>query len=608
MHLVKFQGKTAVITGSGTGIGLAIAKKFAENGASLIILGRRKEPLEEASGLLMGIMRAKGIEDATVRTFPGVDVADEESMNAMFERLADDNVTIDYMINNAGVSGPVTCFANAGIDDFRNTVDIHLTGTFWGSVLALRILKKPGGKIITISTFFTEERPLEQRPYRFRSPYTASQGAKNRLGELISWETAGTGVASIVTNPGPVHSDRIYKTVYPKAAAEFMRVSGFEDMTPTEVEEASAKLLPLLGEEPDYVAGGIASTAASMAEQKKITPEAATATLTGLLEKIRTIAEKVQKNTARMIANQEFLSQEQVAESVLNLCDDSISAILDGKVVPGDRVFYHVKPHVAGAVPRTARSPDLAGGTVIVTVDPTPGSDVDLRGAEAVIRHVQQDCGGKAVCFVSSSASKEAAERIAGIVHSHVIDLGDPGEVRRWMKTAQEKIGAISGVVHFTGGMPSIPKFTEITRQRWDGLIEKFVTRPAIVTQGALELFVPGGGADPRLFKGAKGAIMIVGPELPPGRKATGIQKAQAEVFRGALRPFTTTVNQELSDVLCSDIRVFLALPGTVTGAEPDPKRVLDLLDLLLAYKADDSAKNSAVELSTVIFCTDETR
>ena len=61
-----------------------------------------------------------------------------------------DGVTVDYVINNAGVSGPVTCFANAPLDEFKSTVGIHLTGTFWGSVQALRVMKE-GGKIITIS-------------------------------------------------------------------------------------------------------------------------------------------------------------------------------------------------------------------------------------------------------------------------------------------------------------------------------------------------------------------------------------------------------------------------------------------------------------------------
>ena len=126
----------------------------------------------------------------------------------MFDALKSKNVNLDVVVNNAGVSGPVTCFAHAPMDQFRSTVDIHLTGTFWTSVQALKVMKE-GGKIITISTFFAEERPLEQRPYRFRGPYTASQGAKNRLVEAMSWELLEKGVMSIGTNPGPVHSDRI---------------------------------------------------------------------------------------------------------------------------------------------------------------------------------------------------------------------------------------------------------------------------------------------------------------------------------------------------------------------------------------------------------------
>ena len=606
---MKFSGKTALITGGGTGIGLAIARKFAKNGAGVIMLGRRKEPLEKAAAELREVINESNSgNDATgVSIFPGVDVADESSMNATFDQLAADGITIDYMINNAGVSGPVTCFANASVDDFRDTVRIHLTGTFWGSVQALRVMKS-GGKIITISTFFTEERPLEQRPYRFRSPYTASQGAKNRLAELMSWELAEAGIASIATNPGPVHSDRIYKTVYPKAAAEFMRVSGFEDMSPLEVESAASKrLLPLLGEDEKTVSDGVASAARAMSHEKCITEEAASKTLSGLLEKIQYIAEKVQKNTSRMIANQEFLAQDQVAESVLNLCDDAMSAILDGKVVPGDRVFYPVKPHVSGALPAPAQRSDLSDGIIIITADPTDASDV--QKIIHMARHIENDCGGSAVCFVSASAPSETAEDIAKAVHSHVIDLSDPAEVSRWFDTAQRKRGRILGAVHHTGRVPDIPKMTQITRAEWDELVEKFIIRPAIVTQSALDAFVPEGGEDPRLFKGAAGAVMVVGPELPSGKKTTGIQRAQAEVFRGALRPFVATVNQELSDVLDSKIRVFAALPGSVTGKEADPQRVADLFDIMMSGNGnDDRSPSDATALSTVIFCTDEIR
>jgi len=158
----------------------------------------------------------------------------------------------------------------------------------------------------------------------------------------------------------------------------------------------------------------------------------------------------------------------------------------------------------------------------------------------------------------------------------------------------------ILAVIHVTGKLPEITKLTELTRAKWEELTEKFISTPATVAQKALEQFVPGGGKDPRLYKDAKGAIMIIGPDLPIGRKVTGTQRAQVEVFRGALRPFTTTVNQELSDVLKSKIRMFTVLPGTVTGAEPNNQRIADAINFLVSENAASS--------SEVIFCVDESR
>ena len=589
---MKFQSKVALVTGSGTGIGKAIATKFVENGASVIILGRRREPLEDTAKVLEGII-SKVNSGASVKIFSGVDVSDESGMTQMFESLKNENITVDYIINNAGVSGPVTCFANAPLDDFKSTVGIHLTGTFWGSVQGLKVMKE-GGKIITISTFFTEERPLEQRPYRFRSPYTASQGAKNRLAELMSWELTDKGIISIATNPGPVHSDRIYKTVYPKAAAEFMRVSGFEELSPVEVDNANKELLPLLGEDEKIIKEGIAAAAKKLADGKDV--EKLTETFTNLLNKIQSIAEKVQSNTSHMIANQEFLAQEQVAESVLNLCDDKIAKILNGKVIPGDRVFYPVKPHIGTTTPGV-HQPDFTGKAVVFTIDAT--SKTDAERVEYLAQHVEKN-GGKVACFISESTPKELQEYISGKFHSHVVDIKNPEEVERWLNTAKTNIGEILGVIHITGKLPEISKITELTREGWEELIEKFITTPATVAQRTLEQFVPGGGKDPRLFKGAKGAMMIVGPDLPSGRKVTGTQRAQVEVFRGALRPFTTTVNQELSDVLKSNIRIFSIFPGSVAGTEPSNERITQAFNFLVSENAASSA--------VVTFCIDELR
>ena len=544
--MLQFQDKVALITGSGTGIGMTVAKKFVENGASVIILGRRKEPLESTSKMLEGIINEKQT-NGFVKIFSGVDVSDEKAITEMFDTLQNESINVDIVVNNAGVSGPVTCFAHAPLDDFRSTVDIHLTGTFWTSVQALKVMKE-GGKIITISTFFAEERPLEQRPYRFRGPYTASQGAKNRLVEAMSWELTEKGIVSIGTNPGPVHSDRIYKTVYPKAASEFLRVSGFEELSPSEVEAANKEIVGLLGEDDQTIKDGIKSAAEKLGKSETV--------LTNLLNKVQYIAEKIQKNTSTMIPDQQFLSQDQVATTVLTLAGDEQSKILNGKIIPGDRVFYPVKSHIRASVPETEKN-NFEGVTCVITND---DSDDALQKATN-LKSILEEKGAK----ISDEPSHEKAL-----------------------------------FIHVTGDVPEFSKLTELSRNEWDGLVNKFINDPAKISQNAMKSFVPDGSDDPRLFKEAYGRIVIIGPALPAGKKVGGHARAKAEVFRGALRPFATTVNQELSDVLESNVRMFVVLPGTVDGKEPSGENLINTINYLVTEEAGKS--------SEVIFCPDESR
>ena len=564
---------------------MTVAKKFVENGASVVILGRRKEPLDSTSEMLTKIINEKNSK-GFVKIFSGVDVSDEKSVTEMFDALKNEGVNIDVIVNNAGVSGPVTCFSHAPLEDFRSTVDIHLTGTFWTSVQALKVMKE-GGKIITISTFFAEERPLEQRPYRFRGPYTASQGAKNRLVEAMSWELTEKGIISIGTNPGPVHSDRIYKTVYPKAASEFLRVSGFEDLTPAEVEAANKEIVGLLGEDEDTIKNGIKAAAEKLGKQES--------TFTNLLNKVQSIAEKIQKNTSTMIADQQFLSQDQVATTVLTLSDDQQAKILNGKIIPGDRVFYPVRSHIT-SVPETVKQYDYSSKIAVLTIDAT--DEEDAKKAEEIATNVQAN-GGQAICFISDKCSKEIQDSIGNKFHSHVIDFSNNEEITRWFNTAKSK-GDIEVFIHITGKVPTISKLTELSRSEWDELTDKFINIPATVSQNAMGIFVPNGSEDPRLFKDAKGRIVIIGPDLPHGKKIGGGERAKVEVFRGALRPFATTINQELSDVLKSNVRTFLVLAGTVDGKEPNNARITDTVNYLIS----DDSKSSA----EVIFCPDESR
>jgi hypothetical protein len=180
-----------------------------------------------------------------------------------------------------------------------------------------------------------------------------------------------------------------------------------------------------------------------------------------------------------------------------------------------------------------------------------------------------------------------------------VVDLRNAQEVQRWL-TAAKTQGKLSTLVYITGKVPSNFKITELSRKEWDDLVNKFINTPATVLQTAFEIFVPGGGKDPRLYKNATGTTVIIGPDLPSGTKISGADRARVEVFRGALRPFTTTVNQEFSDVLKSKIRSFLVLPGSIDGKETDNNKIANALD----YFVTDASRRS----SEVTFYVDETR
>ena len=578
---LKFSDKVVVVTGSGTGIGQAIAKKFAEKGASIIIMGRRKEPLEKTSDILMEIMKKVG-SSGTVRAFSGVDVSDEVGINEMFSSIKQEFGKVDIIVNNAGVSGPVKTFTNASFQDFKDCVAIHLTGTFWTSVQGLKVMEK-GSKIITIATFFTEENKYEQRPYRFRTPYTAAQGAKNRLAEALAWELVGKGIKSVATNPGPVHSDRIYKTVYPKAAAEFLRIGGYPGLESTEVEVAATKGLDLLGEPSEVFSkgtmeiaeqisnsrssvssNGYSSSSSSSSAATSSSQEDLNKTISGMLIKIQEIAEKIQTNTSKMIVDNEFLSQEEVAEMVLTLSDDTISKLINGRVIPNDRVFYPVKPIVGTSVDAN-NIQDLKEKVVVITT--TSSKEQDVQRVISLANKLN-DIGVKQVIILSRNSDDM---KFYKDFHSHSLDLLDEEKVKRIFNTAKTKFGNIDAVIHFTGDYDYNRNLSSLSRQEWDGLVNNFIHIPALITREAVRFMAPDGAIhQPAKFKDSKGIIVILGPDSPSGKKISGLSRARSEVFRGALRPYTATVNQELSDVLGSRIRLYLVLTGNVEGVEPN--------------------------------------
>ena len=575
----KFADKVVVVTGSGTGIGQAIAKRFAENGATIILLGRRKEPLEQTRAELEKIVASTGSK-GKIRIFPGVDVSDEIAITNMFSTISKEIGPVDILVNNAGVSGPVKLFTNSNFAEFKECVMIHLTGTFWTTLKSIENMRKDS-KVITISTFFTEENKYEQRPYRFRTPYTSAQGAKNRLAEAFAWELVPYGIQSIATNPGPVHSDRIYKTVYPKAAAEFLRIGGFPGLSSIEIEKILQRLLNILGEDQTVIDKEMDMILQDVFSDRIKTQDNKTklaSTLRELLSKTQEIAEKIQLNTKKMIVDKEFLSQDQVAEMVLNLSSEKMSKLLNGRVIPNDRVFYPTRPIIGTYIHQNDM--DISDKVIVLIINSS--AEKDLKRAKIIANSLVNKIKQLVILTKDSKDLSYYKE-----YHSHSVNLSNEDAVKGIFRVISEKFSAIDSVVLLTGEHDYDVALRSLDRKQWDHLVEDYLFVPAMITRESVTHMAPAGAvSEPSLFKGSSGSIIIVGPDSPVGDKISGVVRARSEIFRGALRPFNATVNQELRDVIKSNIRQYLLLAGNIEGHEPDEKKITNMILNIIAQSS----------------------
>ena len=166
-------GKVAVVTGAGTGIGKAAATALLAAGWRVAFAGRRTEPLEEA-------IRGSGAGDRALAV--PTDVADPRAVAALFERTQAAFGRIDLLFNNAGVSvgGPIE---DLTYDQWKQAVDINLTGAFLCAQAAFRAMKTQvprGGRIVNNGSISAHA------PRPNSTPYTATKHAITGLTKSIS--------------------------------------------------------------------------------------------------------------------------------------------------------------------------------------------------------------------------------------------------------------------------------------------------------------------------------------------------------------------------------------------------------------------------------------
>lgn len=139
--MTRLNGKTALVTGSATGIGLAVAERFAREGARVVIADRDGDAAEQA---------ATNIGDAARAAV--MDISDEQSVESAFAELAT-GWSPDVVVANAGVQlfGQDAAAAELDLDVWKRTIDVNLTGTFLTVKHAARTMLKHGGGSIILT-------------------------------------------------------------------------------------------------------------------------------------------------------------------------------------------------------------------------------------------------------------------------------------------------------------------------------------------------------------------------------------------------------------------------------------------------------------------------
>src|SRR5262245_22867712 len=159
-------GKTAVVTGAGSGIGRATALALLREGYAVVLAGRRPEALEQTTA-------AAGPDGGRALAVP-TDVSDPASVRRLFEKTKETFGRLDLLFNNAGTGAPPIPLEELTVEQWRRVVDVNLTGAFLCTQEAFRLMKEQsprGGRIINNGSLSAQV----TRPNS--APYTATKHA-----------------------------------------------------------------------------------------------------------------------------------------------------------------------------------------------------------------------------------------------------------------------------------------------------------------------------------------------------------------------------------------------------------------------------------------------
>ena len=192
--MAQLEGKVAIITGAGTGIGKGICRSFAREGARLVLASRNRANLEATADEV----RSQGGTALVVPT----DVTAEDQVRTLIEKTHEEFRRLDILVNNSGAfdGGPLE---DITLETWQKVVGVNLTGPFLCTREAMRIMKaQGGGRIINIGSISA------QMPRMNHSPYTATKHGLTGLTKSTALEGRDFGIVASCLHPGNVLTER----------------------------------------------------------------------------------------------------------------------------------------------------------------------------------------------------------------------------------------------------------------------------------------------------------------------------------------------------------------------------------------------------------------
>ena len=237
----NIDGRVALVTGAGSGLGQQFAITLAEAGAHVVLAARRQDKLAETAERIAALGKGKTLCIA-------MDVTDRASVQSGFASAVESLGTPTIVINNAGISREAFAI-DVSADDFEAVIDTNLNGVFWVAQAAAQAMVKAGsgGSVVNIASI------LGRRVAYMLSAYSAAKAGVIRLTEALALEWSRHGIRVNAIAPGFFVTD-INREFFDTPQSEKM-IKGVPMRRPGEIRELDGALLLLATDAGTYMTG-----------------------------------------------------------------------------------------------------------------------------------------------------------------------------------------------------------------------------------------------------------------------------------------------------------------------------------------------------------------